>query len=158
MHIIQYDKFRDDRGDLYTTWSDRGLDIKFVQDKVSQSVQRTIRGFHGDARTYKLVTCLHGKIKVVTYDLSFFRTESVIIDSSDSTCLAILVHPNTLLAHECLSPECVMHYKWSEYYTSPEDQYTVRYDDPQINARWDTKTPILSDRDRDAKSLKEFLR
>lgn len=158
MHIIEYPKFQDDRGDLYTTWSDRAFDLKFVQDKVSRSVKNTIRGFHGDSKTYKLITCLHGHIKIVTYDLSFFRTESVFLNANESSCLAVLVQPNTLLAHECLSEDCVMHYKWSEHYTSPEDQYTVKYNDPQINAEWRTKNPILSDRDSSAPSLKEFLR
>lgn len=158
MHIIEYPKHRDSRGDLYTTWSDKAFDVKFVQDKVSRSVKNTIRGFHGDAKTHKLVTCLHGHIKIVTYDLSFFKTESVYLNSSDNACLAVLVPPNTLLAHECLSADCVMHYKWSKYYTSPEDQYTVAFDDPQINAGWHTKDPILSTRDLLAPKLKEFLR
>ena len=47
-----------------------------------------------------------------------------------------------------------MSYKWSEYYTSPEDQWTVKYDDPTIDAHWcDTNYVILSHRDSTARDF-----
>ena len=43
--------------------------IQFVQDKISKSFQGVIRGFHGDNETWKLISCLYGKIKLITYNI-----------------------------------------------------------------------------------------
>ena len=60
-------KYFEQRGNIYTIYEDRRLpvDCTFVQDKISKSNQGVIRGFHGDNKTWKLITCLHGKVKLV---------------------------------------------------------------------------------------------
>jgi len=67
--LVVKNKYFEKRGSIYTIYEDKDLAIDFVQDKVSKSYQGVIRGFHGDASTYKLISCLHGKIKLVTYDI-----------------------------------------------------------------------------------------
>ena len=40
---------------------DSGLDVNFVQDDISISKYKVLRGLHGDIRTWKLISCLQGE-------------------------------------------------------------------------------------------------
>lgn len=166
--LLKRDKFYDDRGFLSSTWQacDAGLNIaigtsehpkvlNFVEDRISQSKYGTIRGFHGDYKTWKLVSCLYGAFKLVTYNLkSRDRQEFVLSSSFDKEFALVLIPPGIVNAHQCLSEECVLGYKWSEYYSSPEDQISIYYDDETINPKWvHTDGVLVSERDRYAPRL-----
>lgn len=156
--MLVKDKFFENRGSLYTIYDSRDFDINFVQDKISKSFQGVIRGFHGDNTTWKLITCIHGKIKLVTYSIDEMKKEEYILDGDDIESKSILVPPRTLNAHQCLSSFCIFHYKWSEYYTSPENQWSIKYDDEDIKPDWNYNLNIIvSERDKNSHSLKEFI-
>lgn len=156
-NIYINNKFTDNRGTIYTIYDSSKIDIKFVQDKITKSYKGVIRGFHGDAKTYKLISCLHGKIKLVTYNVDTKIKEEYILDANDPECVSVLVPPRCLNAHQCLSKNCIFHYKWSEYYTCPEDQWTVSYNDTEIGAGWDLSIPIIqSERDIQAQPLQQL--
>src|SRR5207248_4364380 len=42
-----------------------GIAIDFIQDDISVSAHKVLRGLHGDAETAKLVSCLYGKFYLV---------------------------------------------------------------------------------------------
>jgi dTDP-4-dehydrorhamnose 3,5-epimerase len=149
-------KFFENRGSNYTIYDCRDYDIDFVQDKISKSFQGVIRGFHGDDKTWKLITCLYGKIKLVTYDLDADERNEFYLDGDEKNSVSVLVPPRTLNAHQCLSSHCIFHYKWSEYYTSPEYQWSVYYNDDSINPKWEDIPKIISDRDKNSKSLQDL--
>ena len=46
MNIISYDKYFEERGNQFTIYNDKDLEIDFVQDKVSKSHQG-VAGYHG---------------------------------------------------------------------------------------------------------------
>lgn len=151
------DKYFEERGSIYTIFDVRDFDITFVQDKISRSNQGVIRGFHGDDITWKLITCLYGKIKLITYDIDYDIKKTYILDGDDKNAISILVPPRTLNAHQCLSSHCIFHYKWSEFYTDPSQQWSVKYDDSDISPDWDSVfCDIISDRDRNSGSLKDL--
>jgi dTDP-4-dehydrorhamnose 3,5-epimerase len=157
-YIYKNNKFIDHRGIIYTIYDKQEHLIEFVQDKITKSKYGTIRGFHGDSKTWKLITCLHGKIKLVTFDLKDYLKKEYILDSDDIDNTSILVSPNSINAHQCLTDLCIFHYKWSEFYTQPEQQWTINYNDPDINAGWDESMPVvISDRDRNGISLQNFI-
>lgn len=157
-YIYKNNKFTDHRGIIYTIYDKQEHNIEFVQDKITKSKYGTIRGFHGDSKTWKLITCLHGKIRLVTFDLKNSLKKEYILDSEDIDNTSILVSPNSINAHQCLTDLCIFHYKWSEFYTPPEQQWTIYYDDPDIDAGWDRSIPIIvSDRDKNGISLKNFI-
>jgi dTDP-4-dehydrorhamnose 3,5-epimerase len=59
--------FEDFRGEYVETYNDQifaqnGITTKFVQDDISVSCKDTLRGFHGDEETVKLVSCPLGRI------------------------------------------------------------------------------------------------
>lgn len=149
-------KYFENRGSNYTIYDYRDYNINFVQDKISKSFQGVIRGFHGDDKTWKLITCLYGKIKLVTYDLDSDKRNEFYLDGDEKNSVSVLVPPRTLNAHQCLSSHCIFHYKWSEYYTSPEDQWSVYYNDDNINPKWEDIPKIISDRDKNSKSLQDL--
>jgi len=152
-------KYFEQRGSIYTIYDERKnpVDCTFVQDKISKSNQGVIRGFHGDNKTWKLITCLHGKIKLVTYNLDTDEKRVYILDGEELEAKSILVPPRTLNAHQCLSTTCIFYYKWSEYYTEPKDQWSVYFDDPDIFPEWEKGfCQTVSIRDQTAQSLEEL--
>lgn len=156
---IIYNKHFENRGSIYTIYDKNDCDIFFVQDKISRSYRGVIRGFHGDDKTWKLITCLYGKIKLVTYNIDSNIRMSYILNGDDEKSISVLVPPRTLNAHQCLSDECIFHYKWSEFYTTADDQWSVYYDDSDIRPEWDKSLPdIISDRDRNSQSLDNLKR
>ena len=158
-HVILEEKYFEDRGSIYTVFDNREMpvDCTFVQDKISKSFQGVIRGFHGDDKTWKLISCLHGKIKLITYNVDNDEKNVYILDGDDPINASVLVPPRTLNAHQCLSDTCVFYYKWSEYYTGATDQWSVNYNDPNIDPQWSTTVhQKVSERDRKSKSLLEL--
>ena len=107
---------------------------------------------------FYLETLQNEQPKLVTFDLKDYLKKEYILDSDDIDNTSILVSPNSINAHQCLTDLCIFHYKWSEFYTQPEQQWTINYNDPDINAGWDESMPvIISDRDRNGISLKNFI-
>ena len=157
--VLKEDKYFEKRGNIYTIYNREKAphDLDFVQDKVSKSFQGVIRGFHGDNKTWKLMTCLYGKIKLITYNVDNDKKNVYFLNSDDDISKSILVPPRTLNAHMCLSNSCIFHYKWSEFYTEPKHQWSVTYNDPSINPEWDERfCHIVSDRDKSSQSLEEL--
>jgi dTDP-4-dehydrorhamnose 3,5-epimerase len=54
-----------------------------------------------------------------------------------------------------LSEAAQVEYKCTEVYL-PEDELTVRWDDPEIGVAWPVSEPILSAKDREAPRLSEI--
>ena len=61
--ILKNSTFKDKRGYYWTTWRKGDVKkIKFNHDKFSISKKNVLRGFHCDFKSWKLVTCVFGKI------------------------------------------------------------------------------------------------
>ena len=152
-------KHFENRGNIYTVYDQRDMpeECVFVQDKITKSFQGVIRGFHGDDKTWKLIACLSGKIKLITYNVDTDEKAVYYLDGDDPVSRSVLVPPRTLNAHQCLSEQCIFYYKWSEFYTGPDTQWSVFYDDDDIMPDWDKNyQAIVSPRDKYSKSLKEL--
>jgi dTDP-4-dehydrorhamnose 3,5-epimerase len=153
---IILDIHKDNRGEIWTTYEEDYCDYSFVSDKVTISTKGVLRGFHGDADTAKLITCLSGKIQLALLDLrknskTYGNVEVHIIDEENPAL--VLVPPGVVNAHLCLSDRCVFHYKWSKKYAGPDKQITISWDDPDVNVDWLIKKPILSKRDKEGQSF-----
>jgi dTDP-4-dehydrorhamnose 3,5-epimerase len=108
-----------------------------------------LRGIHGDAKTWKLVSCLHGSfyLAVVNCDeksKTFGKWVSFTL--SDRNRYQVLIPPHHGNGHVVLSDWAVFHYKQSEYY-NPSRQFTYRWDDPKLKIWWPVKSPVVSRRD-----------
>lgn len=133
----------------YDEYRKAGIKTNFILDSVSTSRHNVLRGIHGDNRTTKLITCLHGCIYFVVLNRDpkssqFNQWQSFTL--SDKNRLQVLVPPNYGNAHLVMSDYCVFHYKLDAYYDR-SSQFTIRWNDPEHDIWWPVKEPILSERD-----------
>jgi dTDP-4-dehydrorhamnose 3,5-epimerase len=146
--------FKDFRGTYVETYNeklykDAGINVKFVQDDISTSSRHVLRGIHGDDITWKLVSCLYGQfyLVVVNWDKSspqYRQWES--FDLSDQNRLQVLIPPGFGNGNLTLSDLAIFHYKQNTYYDRAR-QFTILWNDPEVNIRWPINNPILSRRD-----------
>lgn len=146
--------FEDHRGEFVETYNEelyreKGIDIKFVQDDLSVSSKNVLRGIHGDAETWKLLSCPYGKLYfvVVNCDVdseNFGKWQHFIL--SDVTRLQVLVPPKYGNAYLVLSDRAIFHYKQSTYYNQA-GQFSYKWNEPRFNIWWPIQNPILSQRD-----------
>jgi dTDP-4-dehydrorhamnose 3,5-epimerase len=154
--IIEPSVSSDSRGTLWTSYRD--IDnilpnsLKFVHDKFSESKKNVLRGIHGDDKTWKLVTSVYGEIYQVVVDNrksspTYMQWEKFIINKDHQSL--ILVPPGVGNAYYVLSEHAVYHYKLSYVgkYNDVNKQFTLRWDDVNLNIDWPIDTPILSSRD-----------
>jgi len=149
IEIIVHDKFYDHRGELYTIWKkDETTSLNFNHDKVALSKKNVLRGLHTD-KSWKLITCLYGKIQLVVLDLQNNNWTDFILDSSNEVLKTVLVPPGFYNGHLVLSDEAVFYYKWAYEgdYPDVNDQKSINWADPFINIEWLLDNPILSNRD-----------
>ena len=155
VYEITPDVFTDFRGDLWTLWKKDEFfkKIKFNHDKVSTSRKGVLRGIHGDFKSHKLVTCLHGELYFVVLDnrkksKTYGKWKSFILD--DKKRKQVLLEPGIGNAFLVLSESSVFHYKWAYKgnYPDVQDQFTIKWDDPKHKIDWPISNPILQKRDK----------
>ncbi len=157
--IINIKNFKDNRGLLWTVWEKKFFrNIKFNHDKFSISKKKTLRGMHSDFKSWKLITCVYGKLFFVIVNLNkkskdYLKHKSWVLDYKKPKI--ILVPPHYANGHLCLSKECIFFYKWSYKgkYIDAKHQKSYRWDDPKFKIKWPIKKPILSMRDKNSKYL-----
>jgi len=163
--IITPFKHYDYRGEYIETWNQQYYDVfqynakapsKWVQDDISTSVKHTLRGLHGDTKTWKLIQCLYGSMLATVVDM---RPESpsylkwIQIPINDKNRTQVLVPAGCANGHLVMSEFGIFSYKQSEYYSGAENQFTIRWNDPSLDITWPVDNPILSERDKSAKFL-----
>lgn len=146
--------FEDYRGtyvEIYNKeiYKESGIAVNFIQDDISVSSRHVLRGIHGDAETWKLISCLHGKfyLMVINWNetlLQYRQWEAFTL--SDQNRLQVLVPPKFGNGHVVLSETAIFHYKQSSYYNRA-GQFTILWNDPDLNLWWPIRNPILSQRD-----------
>jgi len=148
------DIFKDFRGQFIETYNEElykenGINSKFIQDNISVSKKNVLRGIHGDNKTWKLISCLCGKLYFVVVNCDkdckdFGKWQSFTL--SDVNRQQILIPPKYGNAYLVLSEKAVFSYKQSTYY-DPKRQFTYKWNNSTFNIKWPIKTPLLSKRD-----------
>ena len=147
--------FGDLRGQFVETYNEElykknGINVRFVQDDISVSTKNVLRGIHGDNKTWKLLSCLYGKLYFVVVNCDenskdFGKWQSFIL--SDVNRQQILVPPKYGNAYLVLSKKAIFSYKQSTYY-DPKRQFSYKWNDSRFKIKWPIKNPILSERDK----------
>ena len=153
--LIQLDYFKDHRGEYLETYNKQlyhqaGINLKFVQDDYSTSKKHVLRGIHGDAQTWKLISCPFGKFYLVVVNCDeaspyFGKWEAFVM--SDKNKKQVLIPPKYGNGHLVLSDKAIFNYKQTTYY-DPSKQFSYKWNDPRFNIRWPVNKPILSQRDK----------
>jgi dTDP-4-dehydrorhamnose 3,5-epimerase len=146
--------FEDFRGyyvELYNaaTYKAAGVEYDFVEDDVSISRQHVLRGIHGDRKTAKLVSCLHGAFYLVVVNNipeSPQYRQWTAFTLSDRNRSQVLIPPGFGNGHVVLTESAIFHYKQSANYDR-SSQFTLFWDDPELKIWWPVKDPLVSQRD-----------
>lgn len=141
--------------------SEHGIDIPFVQDNHSSSVEiGVLRGLHYQlnpkAQT-KLVRVVSGAIYNVAVDIrknSSTFGEWVGVTLSADNKRQILVPQGFAHGFCTTEPQTQVLCKVDEYF-SPVHDRGILWSDPAIGIDWPTANPILSDKDQKHPSLKD---
>jgi len=160
----------DKRGLFMRTYDEKafkqyGLQRNWVEENHSFSMKKgTIRGLHFQFSPFleaKLIRVVQGKVFKVYVDLrknstTFGKWESIILSEDNKKMLYV---PQGFALGMCsLTDNSVVLYKMDNYYT-PKAQGTIKWDDPDIGIKWPLKKGfIISDKDKEAMSFKEFFR
>ena len=162
--IIEPDIFGDARGWFYESYSKTkleqlGIYADFVQDNRSYSAQKgTLRGLHCQTEPKaqsKLLTCLRGAILDVAVDIrkgspTYMKWTSVELSGENKRMF--FIPKGCLHGFVTLTPDVEVSYKVDDYY-SPENDRSIRFDDPSIGVDWGVENPILSAKDENAPLL-----
>lgn len=157
--------FRDERGWFLETWRDAryaeaGVAPRFVQDNVSVSRRGVIRGLHYQepGAQGKLVSVLRGRVLDVAVDVragspTFGRW--VGYELSDENGHQLWIPEGFAHGFSVLSGEAVFAYKCTAPYV-PAGERTVRWDDPDLAIDWRVADPVVSDKDREGRFLRDL--
>ena len=161
--IIKTTIFKDNRGFLKEVYRKNIIDnTDFPFDVMSFSKKNVLRGLHMQTKNpqAKIITVTHGKILDVAVDL---RNKSktfgkyVGITISDKDDYSFYIPEGFAHGFLCLSKECTVNYKCSQYRESRSEK-TLSWNDPDVKIKWPIKKPLLSNKDKNlGLSLNEFL-
>lgn len=158
----------DERGFFMRTFdfdefSNHGLYRDWVQENHSHSERKgIIRGLHFQVEPFsetKLVRCIRGEIYDVAVDLrkgseTFGKWHGVILSETNKKMFFI---PRGFAHGFCtLSEISEVLYKVDNYY-SPEHERGLIWNDPDLNIDWPVYDPILSAKDMNNLTIKEFV-
>lgn len=159
VYILTPSISKDERGNIWTSFLKGDVEallpngLCFNHDKFSTSKHNVLRGIHGDTKSWKLVTCVSGEIQQVVVDMridspTYKHWQSFIISQNNPQLICI--PPNMGNAYYVLSSKAVYHYKlaYSGDYIDSNEQFSMKWNDKDINIIWPSISPILSDRDR----------
>lgn len=165
--IIQPKVFGDDRGFFLETFERKRyqellhIDHEFVQDNHSRSSQGVLRGLHFQNQNPqgKLVRVVRGTVFDVAVDIrpesqTFGQWEGVILSEENKT--QFWVPPGLAHGFVVLSDVADFEYKCTDYY-NPLYESCLIWNDPEIGIEWPIDNPLLSDKDKKGKTLKELF-
>jgi len=167
LYLLQPQVFEDDRGYFFeafneNTFNKAELRFNFIQDNISRSKKNTIRGLHfqtGEMAQGKLCQVIYGKVLDVALDIRFdsptfgkyFSTEL-----SEENHLQLWMHPGFAHGFSVLSDIAIFSYKCTKMY-SKEHESTILFNDPDLNIDWKVKDPVVSEKDLNAQTFKDFI-
>ena len=168
-YLIEPNVFKDERGSFFESFNKKkfekkiNLKVNFVQDNQSQSNRGVIRGLHFQKGNYaqaKLVRVIKGKILDVVVDI---RKESNTFGEIFTCILSEENHKQIFVprgfAHgfSVLEDNTIVHYKCDNFYNK-EAESGIIYNDLELNINWklDEKEIVLSKKDTELKTFKEF--
>lgn len=154
--LIKPKVWGDARGYFVETWQKEryaaaGINWPFVQDNHSKSTCGILRGLHYQKTRPqgKLVSVSLGSVFDVAVDI---RQNSPTFGSwygvelTQENQWQLWIAPGLAHGFVVTSPFAHFHYKCTDFYC-PEDEGSIRWNDPAIGITWPVSEPILSEKD-----------
>ena len=158
--LLKTNIFKDKRGFFKEVKKNKIIKKKFVFDCFSFSKKNILRGLHIQKKKSqaKFITVVSGEIFDVDVDLrknskTFGKYFSINI--SENSDFSLYIPEGFAHGFMCLSKTCAIYYKNSNY-RDKKSETTINWDDKDLNIKWPIKKPILSKKDQQGISLKDF--
>jgi dTDP-4-dehydrorhamnose 3,5-epimerase len=159
---VEFNSFKDHRGLLFTTYLKEKFntlfpELDFDHDKFATNNSKgTLRGIHGDDKSWKLVSILSGSAYQIVVDnreesSTFGNVHECVLSADNPT--ALLLPPGCGNGFQTLEDNTLYHYKlaYTGQYNDADNQFTIPWNSNRLNIQWPVENPILSDRDRNAR-------
>lgn len=167
--IEEIKSFKDNRGIFYESYKQSmfkekfSLNETFVQDNHSVSCKNTIRGMHyqWDKPMGKLVRVAIGSILDVLVDIRINSDtfgKVFYYEINDENLSQVYIPPGFAHGFICKSDTAIVMYKCTEEYNK-EGESGINPFDKQLNINWgiDYKEAIVSEKDLNSKTLKQYM-
>lgn len=169
VYVIEPKVFNDSRGYFFECFRQAEFEahvgpIRFVQENESMSSRGVLRGLHyqkGASSQAKLVRVIKGRVLDVAVDIrrsSPTFGQHVAVELSDENKLQFFIPRGFAHGFLVLSDEAIFTYKVDNVY-APQDEASIRWDDPQLQIAWPTEGMelLLSDKDLRAPMMKDAV-
>lgn len=162
--VIEPKVFGDARGFFLETYNQAryaevGLPARFVQDNLSFSARGVLRGLHYQLPTMqgKLVSVLQGEVFDVAVDIrrgspTFGKWEGILLSADNKR--QFFVPEGFAHGFVVLSETALFSYKCTNLYR-PQEEGSIRWDDPDLGIDWRFAEPTLSTKDAAALRLRD---
>src|ERR1700758_826714 len=164
--VLIPDIFKDDRGFFSETFradqfKDLGLPTEFVQDNHSKSSKGVVRGLHfqWDPPMGKLMRVTAGSAFLVAVDIrkgSPTLGKWVGVEASAENHRSVWAPAGFARGFCALTDPTEIQYKCTGIYNSKAES-AVRWNDPKIGIEWPLVDGVVSEKDRNARTLEEWL-
>ena len=156
--LLKGKKYYDKRGFFQEIYLFRKYKVKVIFSAIAFSKKNVIRGLHFQKpnRQTKIIYVIKGKIQDVIVNLkkdskTYGKVYRYNLVEGDT----LIVPNNFAHGYECLSKNCIVLYHLDNY-RNKKGENGIKFDDPELNIKWHTKRPIVSKRDKNCSSFKEF--
>ena len=160
LYILKGKKFSDSRGWLREVFKRNYFNKNNIFTIVSKSKKNVLRGLHLQKKNSqdKLITVLKGKILDVAVDLrtnskTFGKHHKIIL--SDTNSKSFFVPRGFAHGVLGLDKENIIFYGMGNY-RSKKDEMGILWNDEDLSIRWPNKKFIISKKDRNNISFKQF--
>ena len=158
--IINNTSFKDKRGYFKELLREKKLKKRFPFLVMSFSKKNVIRGLHLQRKNSqgKFISVIKGKIFDVVVDLrknskTYGKYLSTILSEKNSK--SIFIPPGFAHGFCALSNENYVVYSCTKY-RDEKSEIGIKFNDQDLRINWPTKKPIISNKDKNNISLKDF--
>ncbi|OUV97972.1 MAG: dTDP-4-dehydrorhamnose 3,5-epimerase [Candidatus Pelagibacter sp. TMED142] len=161
-NILSFKKklFKDNRGYFSEILKEKDLNDKFPFCVMSFSKKNVVRGLHIQTKNPqgKYITVIKGKIFDVAVDLrrkskTFGKVVTNILSESNSK--SIFIPPGFAHGFCSLDKENYIIYSCTKYRDTTSEK-TILYKDKDLNIKWPTLNPIISVKDTNGITFRDF--
>ena len=161
LFIFKSENHFDKRGFFRELIIEKQVKSKFKFFVVSKSKKNVLRGLHFQSNNPqgKYLSVIKGKIFDVAVDCrpkskTFGKFFKVIL--SDKNCRSIFIPPGFAHGFVGMNTENIVMYGCTNY-RDKKSESGIMWNDPFLNIKWPIKKPIISDKDKNNKSLQFYF-
>ena len=154
-------KHQDKRGYLRELVLEKLVKKKFKFQITSVSKKNVLRGLHFQIKKPqgKLISVIKGEIFDVAVDMrknskTFGKHFSIKLN--ENNCSSVFIPPGFAHGFLTLKKENIVCYSCTEY-RSPENERSLKYNDPILKIKWPVKKPNISLKDKNAHNLNHYI-